>query len=118
MSRSNSKGRFEKLNIPIGPVLEYYGVDASRARGGAWKTVRCFLHEDRAPTASVNYAINRYYCFSCGANEDAVGLVMLQDGLDFLAAKSKAEGLAGPGYEGIRRERRPSENLFGGSWIR
>lgn len=121
MLRRQRKGRhFEPVNIPILPVLESYGADISRVRTRGWSKIQCPFHSDSDPSASVNPTTNHFHCHvGCtDRTEDTIGLVMHIEQLGFLAAKSKAEAVAGPSDTGVRRERGASHDLFKGSWIR
>lgn len=80
-------------DIPIGPILESLGARLPHHRGG-WRKMRCFNHEDRHPSATVNFDINRFHCFSCGISEDSIGLLML-DGTGYVAALAEAMSIAG-----------------------
>ena len=92
---------------PIRPILEHLGVELP-GRGGFSVKIRCPNpeHPDRTPSCSV--MPERVYCFGCGLNEDAIGLLMLLEFLDFKAAKQLAEELTG----GKPAERRDWRQLF------
>jgi CHC2 zinc finger len=99
--------------IPIGPVLQSLGATLPYNVRGGWQKMRCFAHDDRNPSACVNYDINRYYCFSCGLNEDSIGLIQHAHGIDFISAKREAEILSPSSDSILPRERGDWRNLFG-----
>jgi DNA primase len=49
-----------------------------------WKSLRCFFHKDRTPSASIFKG--RFYCFSCGANVDVIEFIERVRGEDFKGA--------------------------------
>lgn len=78
----------------IGPVLESLGAQLPVHVRGGWQPMRCFAHDDAHPSASVNFSTNRFYCWSCGLNEDAIGLLTNVSGLDFHSANKEAARLS------------------------
>jgi len=48
----------------------------------------CEFHSEKTPSCKV-YKDNRFHCFSCNANGDAIDLVMKQNGLTFIEAVKK-----------------------------
>lgn len=98
----------------IGPVLESLGAELPAYTKGGWQPMRCFAHEDRHPSATVNFDLNRFYCWSCGLNEDAVGLMRSVHGLDFTSAVRETQRLSPAGDEPVRGNDSSWRGLFGG----
>lgn len=42
MARNTAR---QPVNLPIGPLLEWYGADLTRARSTGWSKVRCFMEK-------------------------------------------------------------------------
>jgi hypothetical protein len=82
---------------PIGPVVNYLGGDVGGGYRSGRQKIRCInpAHDDRRPSASVDYSANRYTCFSCGLSGDAIDLLRLVEGLAFDAAVALCESLTG-----------------------
>lgn len=112
------RSRFERPNLPIGPVLESYGADLSRARHSGWSKLACPFHSDSSPSATVNLSINRFQCWvGCTDRaEDTVGLLMHVECLPFLDALRLAETITNTSHDRVQRVRRPSTDLFTGTW--
>lgn len=84
------------MAYPVGPVVEHYGGRVP-ARGGMYVRMRCPFHEDGHPSASINVAKQRFHCFVCDINADAIGLVRLQEGCSYADAVAKVEAITGEG---------------------
>src|SRR5450759_4956931 len=83
----------------LGIVLEHY--DANVPAKFGWASMRCIFHDDHIPSAAVNVAENRFYCFTCGISEDSIGVIMLKEGIDFVSALAFATEVFGTGDEPI-----------------
>ncbi|MFZ2982977.1 MAG: CHC2 zinc finger domain-containing protein [Sphingobium sp.] len=73
----------EKLRaIPIASVATALGFQLSRGMA------RCRLpgHDDEHPSFSVRSRTNRFNCFACNRGGDAIDLVRIMEGTDFLGA--------------------------------
>lgn len=71
-------------------VMEREGVQFSRgARGGLM--CRCPLHEDKAPSMTVNPDKQVFYCFGCGEGGDVITFVKKLHGLSFKQALAYLE---------------------------
>ena len=83
----------------IVPYLRATGQDvpdrAPNRKG--WVQLRCVLptHNDRKKSAAVHPQQDRFMCFRCGINVDAVGLVELSEGLSRPAASKRLELVTG-----------------------
>lgn len=79
--------RFEESPIfAIVPILESYGGDPPSS-GRSWAPCKCPFHQERSASATVNVAAQRFNCFVClERSEDAIGLVMWADGVDYKRA--------------------------------
>jgi DNA primase catalytic core len=69
----------EKLNqLPILQVADKLGLKLNRSN-----KCKCFLHEERTPSFSVDSRKNRWKCFSCGEGGDIIKLVEKYNQCDF-----------------------------------
>lgn len=55
-------------------------------RGGIYYKGLCPFHSDQNPSFTINTRTNRYRCYACGANGDAIQFLMDSDGIDFRRA--------------------------------
>jgi hypothetical protein len=80
--------------FPIAAVVEHYAGDVTY-RGG-WSPMACPFHgNDRNPSASIHHGAQRFCCHTCmERSEDAIGLVMWQEGCEFKAAVEICESIA------------------------
>lgn len=104
----------DDIEIPVAPIVrELTGVDVYEPMEGEtrWKKISCPWHEDRTPSASIRWL--GFYCFSCEREGDAIKLLEKELGLDFLAAKSRAEEITGSKSRQSGRKRRRSSELLG-----
>lgn len=109
----------EKLVFPIEPVLEHFGADLSVGKGNNWIKIPCpFHHPDSNPSGSYSRRARKFHCWSGCTDlaEDALGLLMRFDFLDFQAAVAEATRITGEDGADVRTTRRSSDALFGGSW--
>lgn len=99
--------------IPVAPVLrELTGEEVYESQPGErWKKISCPFHEDRNPSASINYL--GFHCFSCEREGDAYKLIMTETGCDFVAALTRAKEITGIEGGNVRRKRRRSSTLLG-----
>jgi hypothetical protein len=74
----------------IGEVLTYLGAEVPQSRRSGWQKMSCFLHDDRNPSATVNFDLGRFWCWSCGENNDGVGLIQSVEQCDFKSALATA----------------------------
>lgn len=70
---------------PIFPVLEYYGLEDSDPGGGRMKCI-CPFHDESRPSASVDVDKQRFRCFACGVQGDAIDIITIQEGLEYSSA--------------------------------
>ena len=69
----------------IGEVLEHYGWDIPYERSG-WVKTHCQagLHDDRNPSASINFDEGYVKCFACDFGGDAINVVQFyEEGIGF-----------------------------------
>lgn len=106
------KGEVDANDIPIVPIVRYYGGQIKEGRNAS---VKCFLHNDSRNSASINTYDNLYFCFTCGKGGNAANLVCIQENLEFvdglkraieIATGSGAEIRAGNKSRGNSRPRR------------
>ena len=93
-------------------VLEYYGFEDIPSRSG-WASIRCYFHQDRVKSASVNVALNAFACHSSDAHGVAIKLVMQQGNMDYAQAKQFCQETFGERDQLLREEPGPSEWLPG-----
>lgn len=80
-------------------------------RNGNYYKALCPFHADRNPSFFINTRANRYRCYSCGANGDALQFLMEIDGISFNEAVYQLAELYGlvetPGKPAILRKKLP-----------
>jgi DNA primase len=82
------------MTSPIGRLLEHYG--AKRVPSGkGWKKINCPFHGDKHASAAVNHDLNVFNCFACDVAGDVYKIIMIQEGVNFREAKSRAEEVVG-----------------------
>lgn len=54
---------------------------------GGWQKAKCFLHEDKTASASINEDECKYRCFACDLHGDSWDLIGEWQHLDFVGAK-------------------------------
>lgn len=83
-------------DIPIRPILEFYGWELPPERYG-WRTVKCFAHNDSHASARITEEDGGWVtCMACGLNGDAVDIVKhYEPGMETRDAFARAEELAG-----------------------
>ena len=66
-ARNSRQERFDRTQLPTPSVYyaEALGVEFGNRSG--WVSVRCPLHDDNAPSLSVNLQHGGYKCHACGA---------------------------------------------------
>lgn len=62
-------------------------------RVGGNVLVRCFMHDDKRPSMSVNAAKKVYYCHVCASGGTAIDLVMHHENLDFIGALQRLDSM-------------------------
>ena len=87
-------------------------------RSGNYYKALCPFHADRTPSFFINTRTNRYRCYSCGANGDAIQFLMDIDGLSFNETVYQLAELYGlvetPGKPAIlKRKQPPRPQLYG-----
>jgi len=48
--------------------------------------INCPFHNEKTPSCKINKKNNRWHCFGCGRDGDAIDFVMELEGLDFISA--------------------------------
>src|SRR6266498_1106541 len=97
--------RFERPRFDIAKVLEYYGAEVPHHRTGGWQKMKCFLHPDSMPSATVNFHLQRFCCWSgCldRQTEDAIGIIQHAERCDFRTAVAQAEEITGDSHRPVR----------------
>lgn len=93
------------MKFSIGAILSNYGGAAPSTPRNGWTPVKCPFHEDRHASASVHEQDGRFHCFVCGIYEDAVGLIMERERVEFSDAVSEAEAITSQSADTIRDQR-------------
>lgn len=84
--------RDESPIFPIADIVTHYAGDVTY-RGG-WSPMKCFIHSERTASASINHSAQRYMCHRClERSEDAIGLVMFMDNVDYKRAVETCEAI-------------------------
>lgn len=73
-----------ECELPIGPLLEYYGWDARD--GSGWFTILCPFHQERNPSARVNLEINAFLCNGCSVKGNTVTIIMNREDINNVQA--------------------------------
>ena len=91
------------MTVAIEPVLDKYNVEYNPDKMGN-QQVRCPFHEDTHASASVNLDKGLFNCYGCSIAGDAIALLMEREGMDYVAAKSEAEAMAGGTSREVQRD--------------
>lgn len=84
--------------FPIHPVLVSLGMDPTTYRMTRGRSkILCPFHDESRPSAVVDWERQRFRCFACGVNGDAVDLLQEREGLSRAQARDRAEAIAGIG---------------------
>ena len=98
------------MAYPVGPVVEHYGGRVP-TRQGLYLRVRCPFHGDTHPSASINQQTQRFHCFVCDFNGDAIAIVRWQEGCSYADALTKVEAITGKSDGQVRKPAGDSEWL-------
>jgi len=79
---------------PISRLLSHYGAKQVPT-GSGWRKINCPFHPDRHASATVNNDVNAFNCFACEVSGDLYKIIMIQEGINFREAKSRAEEITG-----------------------
>ena len=85
------KGKIDANDIPIAPIVAYYG---GQVREGKSASVKCVMHNDSRASASMNTYDNLYHCFTCGKGGNAANLVCILENLEFNDGLKRAVEIA------------------------
>jgi hypothetical protein len=94
---------------PIGPVLEYFGVQFDPYMRE--QSILCPVHSEDHPSCSLNVDEGLWNCHACTAGGDVYTLVMMKENCDFTTAVARVSEIVGDGNSGIPRR---SARLTGG----
>ncbi|MFE7113920.1 CHC2 zinc finger domain-containing protein [Streptomyces sp. NPDC057654] len=99
-------------------VLRHYFPDweTPRRDSGSWQPCKCPSHDDSRASASINIEENTIYCHACDYSHDSWGVIMEEEGCDFLAAVETANRRFGEGRYGLPSTadtRQPRRQAFG-----
>jgi DNA primase len=102
--------------FPILDILHHYGGDGPSSQR-QWAPCRCPFHgDDRNPSATVNVQAQRFMCHVCmERSEDAIGLVMQNEQLEFKDAVEFCQGIStaiNDPLRGSARKQRGISSLF------
>lgn len=110
--RLRGKSKVDGQDIPIGPIVAYYG---GEVREGREAPVRCVMHDDTRRSASMNTYDNLYFCFTCGKGGNPANIVCIKENLEYkdglrraieIATGSGGEIRSGNNRRGVSRARR------------
>lgn len=88
--------------FPLGPVLDFYGVQYVDAMPE--QSIRCPVHDESRPSCSLNLDKAVFYCHACSAHGGALEIIEAREGLTGAPAHDFAAKLTGVRYEDLRRE--------------
>ncbi|MEU3351275.1 CHC2 zinc finger domain-containing protein [Streptomyces sp. NPDC037389] len=81
---------------PIVAVLtRYYPHWQPPAQRGGWTKCLCPFHDERTPSASINFEKNRVHCFACDLSLDSIDVIQKEEGVKFIEATRLAESRFG-----------------------
>ena len=87
------KGKVESGEKPdLAKVLDYYGV---RYVHKDTQKARCPVHDDSAPSMSVDLRKQLWKCHGCQTGGDAITMIELKEGLAFPEALKRLEEITG-----------------------
>lgn len=109
--------RNEDEELDIGAVLDFYGLQYRSDRRGE-QSIKCPIHEDRTPSASLNLDKGLWNCFSCNTGGDAISLIMTREVLTYEAALKIYQGITGTGDKPVRTKPRQSSPVPTGQGYR
>ena len=94
--------------LSIAAVLEHYGATMPHTYGNAWRPMRCPFTDghsrgDRVLSASVSTGKNAFVCHACGVKGDAISLIKLREGLDYVGALTFAQEVLGQSVGDVSR---------------
>ena len=111
-------------------VYDHYEIPFPTGHGN--RKVKCPVHDESRPSASVDAGEGLFLCFACGAKGSGIDLVMLKENLDYADAvrfieehvapadsplRGSVRGKQGRGVHG-RKGDRPSPRKYVPSWRR
>ena len=83
-------GRFDKETVmervDMATLYEMLHGKQLRRKSGRFIQAKCWKHEDRMPSLSLDTVKKRARCFSCGNRSSAIDCVMEVEGLNFYEA--------------------------------
>lgn len=59
-----------------------------------WQRVWCPFHDDRMPSAAVNYELDSFSCLACGVKGNPVTLIQRVEGISYSEAKRIAKAIS------------------------
>lgn len=79
-------------------VFDHYGLRMPRGRG----KILCPVHTEDRPSAVVDPTTGKWRCFACHQHGDALDLISVREGVDFVSATAIAEGILNESGRDIR----------------
>lgn len=101
----------EQMEQQLVAVFDHYNLPEPRY---GEQPMKCPVHDDRTPSASVNRAKGLWHCHACGAGGGAVALVQAMERWSYQDACRMVENLSGVTTEPISPTRTRSK---GKRWI-
>ncbi|RJQ79944.1 hypothetical protein D5S17_09225 [Pseudonocardiaceae bacterium YIM PH 21723] len=59
-----------------------------------WNPCLCPFHAESRASASLSHELGAFRCHGCGVRGDLIGLIKLLEGVDYRAARSRAQEIA------------------------
>lgn len=88
-------------------VLNHYDIPEPRYGEAPMK---CPVHDDRRPSASINREKGLWHCHACGAGGDGVALLQANEGWSYGQAKDFLKTLTGDQPASEVRRRKPTKS--------
>jgi DNA primase len=95
-------------------VLKHYDIDEPRS---GQRKMRCPVHDDSNPSATVNREKGLWHCFACGAGGDGIALLQANEGWSYGQAKDFLATLTGDTPASEVAHRKPKQSKQSKRWI-
>lgn len=101
-------------NLPIKPVIEYYGGVIPRNIHG-WQKMKCPFHNDTHASAGVSTKEGIFVCHGCGIKGNAINIIMEREGKKYHEAVKIAERITGESHSALQQKRSLGRRVSGSS---
>ncbi|MCC3775173.1 CHC2 zinc finger domain-containing protein [Streptomyces sp. UNOB3_S3] len=100
---------------PIVAVLAHYHPQwQPPTHRPGWTKCLCPFHDERTPSASINFEKNRVHCFACDLSLDSIDVIQKEEGVKFVEATRLAESRFGDSGQAVSQRVRtePGRTLY------